>query len=77
MNKEIVFVGMIFIIIISFLLISGCTTEETNQNTYDTESKPDYDSLHEKFKNAMERESSWANAANQYKKIYKALINNK
>jgi starch synthase len=28
-------------------------------------------------KNAMERKSSWANAAKEYKKIYKALINKK
>lgn len=38
------------------------------------ENKEKWDKL---IKNAMERKSSWANAAKQYKKIYKALINNK
>ena len=38
------------------------------------EKKEQWDKL---VKNAMERKSSWANAAKQYKKIYKALIDKK
>jgi starch synthase len=38
------------------------------------ESKEHWDKL---VKNAMERKSSWANAAKEYKKIYKALIDKK
>jgi len=38
------------------------------------EKKDQWDIL---VKNAMERKSSWANAAKEYKKIYKALINKK
>jgi len=38
------------------------------------EKKEQWDKL---TKNAMERKSSWANAAKEYKKIYKALINKK
>jgi len=38
------------------------------------ENKDKWDKL---IKNAMERKSSWANAAKEYKKIYRALINKK
>jgi hypothetical protein len=54
MKKEILFC-MISIMVIGIGIISGCTTEKTDQNNNDTESKPDYDSLHEKFENAMDR----------------------